>query len=133
MTNRVLFVYDNLKVTLNPGDQPYYGFDILVGEAQCSAEGTLYDLGSDAGFVPHGKTRVRGQIWIADTTATIEELKEFAYPKGNVRLVPIHVTITEENEKLVIPSLTFALEQIPRMAKPVQSGFWPVRCSLKGS
>lgn len=127
MSDRVLFVYDNLKVTLNPGDAPYYGFEILAGEAQCSVTGTLYDMGHNAGFFPSGNTQVRGQVWLTYNSHLIQELKELIDPKGNVRISTRSVTITEEQDKLVIPAMIFELQSAPHFAKIVDSGYWVVR------
>lgn len=127
MSGRVLFVYDNLKVTLNPGDAPYYGFEILAGESQCSVVGTLYDMGHNAGFFPTGNTQVRGQIWTTYNSSLIQELKEFIDPKGNVRIATRNVTITEENDKLVIPAMIFELQSAPHFSKVVHSGYWVVK------
>jgi gamma-glutamylcyclotransferase (GGCT)/AIG2-like uncharacterized protein YtfP len=133
MSNRILFVYDNLKVTIHPGDAPYYGFEILAGEVQCSVIGTLYDLGQNAGYHQTGNTKVRGQIWTTNNSNLIQELKEFAYPKGNVCLATVHVTITEDNEKMVIPATTFALEKPPLSGKVVDSGYWIVKSYKLGT
>lgn len=127
MSSRILFVYDNLKVTLHPGDGPYTGFEIIAGETQCSITGTLFDLGENAGYIPEGNTNVKGQIWTADNYTLIQELKEFAYPKGNVRLHKVNVTITEDKENLIIPATVFALNAVPVTALRVISGFWAVR------
>lgn len=127
MSDRLLFVYDNLKVTFNPGDAPYGGFDILAGEAQCATRGTLFDLGYNAGYIPEGKTQVKGQIWSTFNPSLIDEIEDFIYSKSNVRRLSIYVTISEGDEKLVVPATVFALENIPRTAKKVDSGFWLVR------
>lgn len=127
MSSRILFVYDNLKVTLHPGDGPYDGFEIIAGETQCTVKGTLYDLGENAGFIPEGNTLVKGQIWTAQNYNLIQELKDFAYPKGNVRLQKVSVTITEDKDNLVIPATVFALNSVPASALKVNSGFWAVR------
>lgn len=127
MSNRILFVFDNLKVTLYPGDGPYHGFEILAGEAQCSTTGSLYDLGDNAGFLPKGNGVIRGQIWTTYSYQLIDELKDFAYPNGNVRLQTVRVTITEDDERIVVPATIFAMDYVPEGAKRVDSGFWNVR------
>jgi gamma-glutamylcyclotransferase (GGCT)/AIG2-like uncharacterized protein YtfP len=127
MSNRILFVYDNLKVTLYPGDAPYFGFDILAGETQCSTVGTLYDMGHNAAFSARGNTQVRGQIWTTYSSQSIRELKEFIYPEGDVQIISTKVTITEEKDKIVIPANIFAMNKIPTFAKKIDSGLWWVR------
>lgn len=127
MSDRILFVYDNLKVTLNPGDAPYSGFEILAGESQCSVIGTLYDLGYNAGFFSSGNTQIRGQVWTTYNSHLIHELKDLIDPKGNVRISTTNVTITEEGDKLVIPAMIFELQSAPFFAKIIDSGYWPVK------
>lgn len=127
MSNRILFVFNNLKVSFYPGDAPYQGFEILAGETQCSTIGSLYEVGGDAAFSAHGNTIVRGQLWTTYSFSLIDELKEFLYPKGNVRLQPVRVTITEESEKIIVPATTFAMDNIPVGAKKIDLGFWTVR------
>jgi hypothetical protein len=127
MSNRILFVFNNLKVTLWPDDAPYRGFEILAGEAQCSTTGSLYEVGGDAAFNTKGTSVVRGQIWTTYSYQLIDELKDFAFPKGNVRLQTVSVTITEDDQKIVVPATTFEMEKIPFGAKRVDSGFWVVR------
>lgn len=125
--SRAVFIYGNLKVSLIPGDQPYPGFDFLVGEAVCSAKGTLYDLGNDAGYIPEGNSLVSGQIWIAESAYTIRELRSFFIPNGNCKEIPIRVKIKEDKEQLEIPVVTFGLERVPFGAKRIESGYWAVR------
>jgi gamma-glutamylcyclotransferase (GGCT)/AIG2-like uncharacterized protein YtfP len=127
MSNRILFVFNNLKVTFYPGDAPYDGFEILAGEAQCSTTGSLYDVGGDAAFESKGNSVIRGQIWTTYSYQLIDELRDFAFPKGNVRLQTVSVTITEDDQKIVIPATIFALEKIPLGAKKIDAGFWVVR------
>lgn len=131
MSNRVLFVFNNLKVTLWPGDAPYHGFEILAGEAQCSTTGSLYDIGGDAGFLTRGNGVVRGQIWTTYSYQLIDELKEFAFPKGNVSVQTVRVTITEENERIVVPASIFVTPRLPEGSTRIDSGFWTVRSHLR--
>jgi hypothetical protein len=131
MSNRVLFVFNNLKVTLLPGDGPYHGFEILAGEAQCSTTGSLYDVGGDAGFISRGTDVVRGQIWTTYSYQLIDELKEFAFPNGNVSVQTVRVTITEENERIVVPASIFVTSRLPEGARKIDSGYWTVRSYLR--
>lgn len=127
MSDRLLFVYDNLKVGFHPADAPYDGFEILAGEANCTAEGTLFDLGQNAGYIPIGSTVVRGQIWATSNLYLIQELKDFAYPDGNVKRDFIYVKIVDEDDDLVVPASVFTLDVVPDFAKRIESGFWSVR------
>lgn len=127
MSNRVLFVYDNLKVTMSPGDAPYPGFELLAGEMQCSVQGTLYDLGYNAGYHPVGTTNVRGQIWTTHNSTLVKDMYEILYSQGNVQLLSANVTITEDKEKMVVPAMIFSLHAVPDQVKIVDSGYWLVR------
>lgn len=127
MSNRLMFVFDNLKVTIHPGDRPYPGFDILAGEVQCSVKGTLFDVGYNAGFIPEGNTKVRGQLWSENENGAIAELKEFIDTEGNVCLTTSNVTITEDKDSLVVPAIIFALKRVPDGATRIDSGYWAVR------
>lgn len=131
MYDKILFVYDNLKVTLNPNDAPYYGFEMFAGEAECNAKGTLYDLGSNAGYFPKGDTEVKGQVWTTGDDDLIDELKDFAYPMGNVLSCRIRVNIIKDGEQFIIPATVFALPKVPNFATRVESGFWSVKISNK--
>jgi gamma-glutamylcyclotransferase (GGCT)/AIG2-like uncharacterized protein YtfP len=133
MSSRLLFVYNNLKVNyLILGDQPYPGFDVLTYENQSFVRGSLYHLGSDAGFTCSGHTKVWGQIWISDTDDSFRELQEFVYPEGNIRPVLTKATILEKNEQgkvenIEVPVVVFTMTKVPMSAPRIDSGDWDIQ------
>ena len=75
---KAFFIFNNLKVnTFLLQDSPFPGFDVLTWEHQSFIDGTLWDIGNDAGYTPIGITKVHGQIWTTDNTNQIDELEYF--------------------------------------------------------
>lgn len=127
MYERILFVFDNLKVTFNPHDAPYHGFEMFAGDQECETLGTLYDLGGNAGYFPKGDTKIRGQVWYTDDESCVDELQEFAYPRSNVCQYRIRVKIAKGDGPLIVPATVFALCEVPEVPRRIESGYWPVK------
>ena len=63
---RAYFIFNNLKVnTFALYDSPFPGFELLTWDHETFVDGTLWDIGDDAGYTPIGITKVYGQIWLA--------------------------------------------------------------------
>jgi hypothetical protein len=75
---RAFFIFNNMKVnTFALQDQPFPGFELLTWEHESFVDGTLWDIGNDAGYTPIGITKVHGQLWLAQDTQQISELEYF--------------------------------------------------------
>lgn len=77
---RAYFIFNNLKVnTFALQDQPFPGFELLTWEHESFVDGTLWDIGFDAGYTPIGITQIQGQVWLAQD---IQQVSEFEYFTG---------------------------------------------------
>jgi hypothetical protein len=123
---KTYFVYGNLKV--NPfilNDTPLPGFEILSWDHESWTEGTLLDLGNDAGFTPIGHHKVYGQIWIA---------KSFEYLRFMEESFGVHSGISSP-EKIVVKlepdttleAITYRLTNIPSDSKIIKDGKWIIK------
>jgi len=79
------FIFNNLKVnTFALQDQPFPGFELLTWEHETFVDGTLWDLGVDAGYTPIGITQIYGQIWLAHDSNQISEFEYFVGAKSGL-------------------------------------------------
>ncbi len=72
------FIFNNLKVnTFSLYDSPFPGFELLTWDHESFVDGTLWDIGDDAGYTPIGITKVYGQLWLPQDINQVSELENF--------------------------------------------------------
>lgn len=72
------FIFNNLKVnTFSLSDSPFPGFELLTWDHESFVDGTLWDIGDDAGYTPIGITKVYGQLWLPQDVGQVSELENF--------------------------------------------------------
>jgi hypothetical protein len=72
------FIFNNLKVnTFSLYDSPFPGFELLTWDHESFVDGTLWDIGDDAGYTPIGITKVYGQLWLPQDINQVPELENF--------------------------------------------------------
>ena len=72
------FIFNNLKVnTFSLYDSPFPGFELLTWDHESFVDGTLWDIGDDAGYTPIGITKVYGQLWLPQDVNQVPELENF--------------------------------------------------------
>ena len=126
------FIYNNLKV--NPFllyDQPVSGFEILSWDNQSWTNGTLWDIGVDAGYTRIGKGSVYGQIWLTRDVNKIPDLEDMLGVYRGLR-EPVEVDVSLEIEPSVIEhikAITFQLKTISNEYKIVNDGKWLIKRS----
>lgn len=126
----LIFIYNFLKAhPLKPlSDAPIPGFRVLSWNAEVN--GTLWDIGNDAGMSKIGLNKVKGQLWIPDNYDNYSTLKLFCRvdegltepfkTKATFKLDPMDL-ITEE-----IDVLTFTLTKIDPQYKIIHTGVWGI-------
>lgn len=101
---RAVFIFNNLKVnTFDLRDEPFPGFELLTWEHESHTDGTLWDIGLDAGYTPIGVTKVHGQIWLAHDIQQISELEYF---------LGVHSGLTEPTKTKIFVKDDFGYERI---------------------
>ena len=124
------FIYNNLKVSpFLLQDSPLPGFRVLTWEHESWTNGTLWDLGKDAGFSIIGKDKVYGQLWVAEDLNRIEDINSFFGVKSGLT-IPTEIDVSILIDNLItesIPAITFALESIKPTYKIVSDGKWLIR------
>lgn len=125
------FIYNNLKV--NPfilHDSAYPGFELLTWDKESWTQGTLWDIGHDAGYSVIGNANVCGQLWICrDNSKESDVAKLFGVEIGISRPIEVKVKIkpngdTQEDE---VSAKTFALNNIEDSYIMIKNGFWTIK------
>lgn len=82
---KAFFIFNNLKVnTFLLQDEPFPGFELLTWENESFIDGTLWDIGDDAGYTPIGMTKVHGQLWLSNNSQQINEFEYFVGAKSGL-------------------------------------------------
>jgi len=124
---RAYFIFNNLKVSLHPNDAPFPGFDMLGHEKQCSTLGTLWDIGGDAGYTVIGKTKVKGQLWIAENLDAIDELEFYiGAKKGLTEPTKVKVDFVYDDPPVheTLDAIVYRLTEIKKNYRIVNDGWW---------
>lgn len=129
---RTFFIFNNLRVDkFRLDDQPFPGFELLTWEDHTKTFGTLWDMGTDAGYTPIGKSFVAGQLWIANDLNQVNELEYFLGAKSGLTepcKVKVHVETKEVCEE--VEAITYRLKKIDTIYKIVDDGYWLIKRSM---
>ena len=126
---KAYFIFNNLKVnTFNLQDQPFPGFELLTWEHESFVDGTLWDLGEDAGYTEIGLTKVHGQIWLAHDEYKIRELEFFlGVDSGLTEAVETEAYILTHDVAEKICAVVYRLREIKSIYKIVPDGKWMIK------
>lgn len=126
---RVFFIFNNLKVnSFFLQDRPFPGFDLLTWEHESFVDGTLWDIGDDAGYTPIGITKIYGQLWIAEDPEKINELEYFLGAKsGLTEPIVTKAYIRAEEVDETVNAVVYRLRQIKNIYKIVSDGKWMIK------
>ena len=123
------FIFNNLKVnTFQLKDQPFPGFELLTWEHESYTEGTLWDIGFDAGYTPIGISKVHGQVWLSRDHQQISELEYFlGVHSGLTEPMKTKIYIQDNfgNEK--ITATIYKLREIKSIYSIVYDGKWLIK------
>lgn len=123
------FIFNNLKVnTFSLQDRPFPGFELLTWEHESFVDGTLWDLGHDAGYTPIGLTKIYGQIWITEDSQKMSDLEYFlGVPSGLTEpmLTKAYIITHDVGEK--IDTVIYRLREIKSIYKIVPDGKWIIK------
>ena len=123
------FIFNNLKVnTFQLKDQPFPGFELLTWEHESYTEGTLWDIGFDAGYTPIGISKVHGQVWLSRDHQQISELEYFLGVHSGLTepmKTKIYIQDTFGNEK--ITATIYKLREIKSIYSIVYDGKWLIK------
>lgn len=121
------FIYNNLKV--NPfilQDQPYPGFELLTWDNESWTDGTLWDLGLDAGYTKIGLGSVYGQVWKCLSHSREKELEDMFIHDNLLKPTEIKVLI-QDIPPIIITARTFQLNSILTDYKIISDGKWMIK------
>jgi hypothetical protein len=125
------FIFNNLKVnSFILQDTTYPGFELLTWEKESWTQGTLWDIGEDAGFTIIGKSNVSGQLWICRDVQKEKEIYNlFGVDSGISQPIDIEVKIKTQEDLVeeTIKAKTFALTKILESYRIVNDGFWTIK------
>jgi hypothetical protein len=126
---KAYFIFNNLKVnTFTLQDEPFPGFELLTWDHESFIDGTLWDLGSDAGYTPIGITKVHGQIWLAHDVQQISELEYFIGAKsGLTEPITTQCYILNEGFTEKIDTVVYRLREIKTIYNIVSDGRWIIK------
>lgn len=126
---RAFFIFNNLKVnTFNLKDQPFPGFELLTWEHESYTNGTLWDIGFDAGYTPIGISKVHGQLWVAHDLNQISELEYFlGVDSGLTEPLTTKIFIQDEFGLDRIDATVYKLKQIKTAYNIVYDGKWMIK------
>jgi len=109
-------------------DLPFPGFSQLTWEHESTIDGSLFDIGEDAGYTNLGIHKVSGQIWLAEDTEQIRELECFL---GSPNITePIQVQADIKTNDLIIdkmPVIVYKLREIKENYKMIHTGKWSIK------
>lgn len=126
---RLFFIFNNLKVnTFALQDQPFPGFELLTWEHESYADGTLWDIGPDAGYTQIGVSKVYGQLWLAHDLQQIKELEYFIGAKtGLTEPIPAKITVQDEHFVEKIDAIIYRLREIKNIYNIIPDGKWIIK------
>jgi hypothetical protein len=128
---RAFFIFNNLKVnTFALQDQPFPGFELLTWDHESFVDGTLWDIGADAGYTPIGITKVHGQIWLAQDTQQISELEYFlGVQSGLTERMNTKAYIQTHDVAEKVDAVIYRLRNIDTNYLIVHDGKWMIKRS----
>lgn len=126
---QAFFIFNNLKVnTFNLRDEPFPGFELLTWDHESYTNGTLWDIGFDAGYTPIGVTKVHGQVWLAHDSQQISELEYFlgAY-SGLTEPLKTDIFVQTDFGVEKINGTVYKLKEIKSVYNIVYDGKWSIK------
>ena len=109
-------------------DVPFPGFELLTWDHETHVDGTLWDMGEDAGYTPIGITKVHGQIWLAQDTRQIPELENFlGVQSGLTEAMKTKCYVTSDGITDVIDAVIYRLRSINAAYHIVHDGRWMIK------
>ncbi len=128
---RAYFIFNNLKVnTFVLQDQPFPGFELLTWDHESLVDGTLWDIGGDAGYTPIGLHQVYGQVWIAHDTNQITELEYFlGVYSGLTEPMQTKAYIHSDGVLDILNVVVYRLKDIKSIHTIVPDGKWSIKRS----
>jgi hypothetical protein len=126
---RAYFIFNNLKVnTFLLKDSVFPGFDLLTWEHESYIDGTLWDMGYDAGYTPIGISKVYGQIWIAQDLKKISDLEYFLGVKSGLTEPIVTQCHINSNEFIgTLDTVVYRLKNINNRYNIVHDGKWLIK------
>ena len=126
---RAFFIFNNLKVnTFNLKDEPFPGFELLTWDHESYTNGTLWDIGFDAGYTPIGISKVHGQVWLAHDINQITELEYFlGVNSGLTEPVKTKIFIQDTLGTEKIDATVYKLREIKSAYSIVYDGKWLIK------
>jgi hypothetical protein len=126
---QAFFIFNNLKVnTFNLKDEPFPGFELLTWEHESFTNGTLWDIGFDAGYTPIGICKVHGQVWLSHDTQQISELEYFlGVDSGLTEPLKTKIFIQDEIGLEQIDATVYKLREIKSAYNIVYDGKWMIK------
>jgi len=126
---RAYFIFNNLKVnTFALYDSPFPGFELLTWDHETFVDGTLWDIGDDAGYTPIGITKVYGQIWLAQDVNQVCELENFlGVPSGLTEPMTTKCYIIANDIADTIDAVIYRLRRIDANYSIVHDGKWMIK------
>lgn len=123
------FIFNNLKVnTFNLKDEPFPGFELLTWEHESYTNGTLWDIGFDAGYTPIGISKVHGQIWLSHETQQISELEYFlGVHSGLTEPIKTKIFVQDVFGLDTIDATVYKLREIRSAYNIVHDGKWTIK------
>jgi hypothetical protein len=123
------FIFNNLKVnTFFLTDEPFPGFELLTWDHETFVDGTLWDIGDDAGYTPIGITKVYGQVWIPQDINKVSELEYFlGVHSGLTEPMKTKCHIVDNNIHESIDAIIYRLRAIDRNYTIVHDGKWMIK------
>ena len=126
---RAYFIFNNLKVnTFALNDAPFPGFELLTWEHETFVDGTLWDIGEDAGYTPIGISKVYGQIWLAHDVNRVHELEDFlGVYSGLTEPMKTKCHILTNDLTDSVDATIYRLRSIDSNYKIVRDGKWMIK------
>lgn len=126
---RLFFIFNNLKVnTFALQDEPFPGFELLTWEHESYTDGTLWDIGTDAGYTSIGLSKVQGQLWLAHDLQQIKELEYFLGAKtGLTEPISAKITVQDDYFAEKIDAIIYRLREIKSIYNIIPDGKWIIK------
>lgn len=126
---KAFFIFNNLKVnTFHLKDEPFPGFELLTWEHESYTDGTLWDIGFDAGYTPIGITKVHGQVWLSHDHQQISELEYFlGVHSGLTEPMSTKIQIQDNFGCERITATIYKLREIKSIYSIVYDGKWMIK------